>query len=254
MSVATVATTGFVYPEHLNADGIDQIMDLAARSYLAVDSEGGAIIVEPRDGSSIVLRMLASMEDLGDLSRAVIVCRPEHTLFWEECVARTSLTSVIYHGPRRHAKLADAWRADVLITTSDTLQNDLLTKEQIPGKRCAGSWQRGEHFDAIATVGTLWVFADIKPLQSRSSETHRFWAKALDLMESPQVVALQRDMPPGEGLYDLGRLVVPQRMPSVGEFEQRYGHSRRKIPNRIDGVDQLFGPTLIRAAPTREDF
>lgn len=254
MTVATVATTDFVYPPHLDPSGIDQIVERAARAYLSVLSEDGVIVVEPTDGATIVLRMIASMADLGDLTRAIIVCKPEHTLYWEGCIERTSLRAMNYHGSRRHDQLPNALQKDIVISTSETLQNDLLTKEQVPGKRSSGSWRPGKFFDALAIPGTLWVFADIKPLQLRGTETHHFWARALDLMDKPQVVALQRELPPGEALYDLGRIVVPKRMPSVREFEDRYCRGRRKIPNRIDGVDKLFGPTLVCADPDREDF
>lgn len=251
----TAVVDSFTYPEHLDDAGIDQVVDLAARGYVAVDSEQGAIIVDPCDAASVVLRMITSMWLFGDIGRVVIVCKPEHTLFWEEKVdTRTPLKSMSYSGSQRHDRLPLFPQAQVLVSTSETLCNDLLVKDQHPGKRSTGVWRRGAYFSAFDVPGTLWVFADINPLLSRGTETHRAWAAALDLMEHPRVVAVQRELPAGEGLYNLGRLVVPKRMPSVAEFEHRYCRGRKTIPARIDGVDRLFGPALICAADLREDF
>lgn len=208
-------------------------------------------------GKSFFAMALASLlYKHGEVDLVILVAEKNKILDWErDFTAHTVLAVHRYHGQGRQKRLAKADDRHVLVSSYETLRADLTSYEKRPGKRSRGKAVDGPLFTALGLRGkrVLWIFDEIPKLRNRSAQVHKAFAftlKELRKTTRQHVVGLtgtplERDY---EDAYNLGRIVIPDRMPLVGEFERRWTRGRDMYQRYIwrrPQVDQEF-PALLQ--------
>src|ERR1700744_3172936 len=111
---------------------------------------------------------------------------------------------------------------------------------------------------------TLWIFDEITKLRGRCSQSHQSFDYALTQSRKhthQRVIGLtgtpvERDF---EDYFNIGRIVVPSRMPTVEAFEKRYTKGRDLLNRYIflggrkAEFAAMFAPVLIRKRKTDPD-
>lgn len=175
----------------------------------------------------------------------------------------TRLERVIYHGPKRKKRLADAPGAQVLITTYETLRNDAVV---FTLKRRKKTPDDGPLLDHLRSKGRLLiVYDECTKLRNRSSQTYKAHAHVLRKLRKtptpPRILGLtgtpvERDL--GQA-FNMLRLLVPDRMPTVEDFDREFVrfydmHDRPKWkPDAPERFAELAGPVLMRKRKTDPD-
>lgn len=179
----------------------------------------------------------------------------------------TTLHAHRYHGTGRQKRLAKAGTPHVFVTTYETGRNELRATEKVKGHRALHEVD-GE---LMTTLGlrdkrVLWIFDEATKLRGRSSQLHHAYAYVLrELRKGPhhqRVVGLtgtpmERDW---EDAFNVGRLICPERMPTVTKFEStfvrgiddltgRYLFDRDKMP----AFSALFQGIILRKRKTDQD-
>jgi superfamily II DNA or RNA helicase len=200
------------------------------------------------------------------IDRVIVACEKSKLTDWVSDFQSFSELSVRkYHGSSRKTMLT---KHDplVVVSTYETLRADLMAFQKNPGKRGRGSRVDGPLMDdlGLRSSRTLWIFDEVTKLKGRGSQIHRAFDYALGQARKhthQRVIGLtatpvERDF---EDFYNLGRLVVPSRMPTVEEFEKRYTRGKDILGRyvfvqyRAREFAALFSPVLIRKRKTDPD-
>jgi len=143
----------------------------------------------------------------------------------------TALSILVYHGPGRVKRLAKHGVPDVVITTYETGRDDLVTFTGRSGR----ARQDGALMSALGLRDkrVLWLFDEISSkLGNRSSKLYRAYEHVLTAQRRgphpPRVLGLSATpmSTDFEQSFNLGRIVWPQRMPSVEYFEDELTYGR----------------------------
>jgi superfamily II DNA or RNA helicase len=161
--------------------------------------------------------------------RNKIVDRNEFAADWEEF---TSFSSTVYHGTGRQARLGKTGVPQVFLTTYETGKTELMKMMPAP-KRSKGVKTPGSLMDALDLQGKriLWIFDEITRFGNRSSDLYRTYEWVLNTLrkQAPQYVlglTATPFMDDYEQAFNIGRLVAPAEMPSIGAFTETYARGR----------------------------
>jgi SNF2 family DNA or RNA helicase len=211
--------------------------DDVAKAYLRTNegSDQGVVFVHDTGlGKTVCGMALASLliED-DQIDQVMVVAEKNKIIDWRDEFERfTTLSAHVYHGQNRQNRLTKAGISHVLISTYDTFRTDLTSQEVIPGRKS----KKLVDGPLMATLGlrgkrTLWIFDEIPALKSRGSQRHAAfayvlkevrkaaWQRVIGLTATP----IERDI---EDTYNIGRIVTPARMTTVGDFEDTYTTGR----------------------------
>ncbi|MET7363291.1 SNF2-related protein [Streptomyces sp. NPDC005562] len=207
----------------------------AAFAYL---KRSGLLVADTGIGKSVIAMALAALlaED-GSEDLVLLVCKQNKITEWaEDLTSFTPFDHRTHHGSTRMRRLADGL-PDVLISTFETLRADLTTFAVRPGKR-AQTPAPGPLLTALreaqaAGRRVLVVYDEISDkLRNRASRMYKSHHYALQQLRraQPDLRAIGLTATPLSSSYEDGfnllRLLVPDSMPKIKEFEQAVVRSR----------------------------
>lgn len=247
-----------------------QVDGIAETCLRTSSSDGGVVAVwDTGIGKSHLAMAVAAYLLADDLIDFVMVIAEKNKIGeWRDDFERfTALSPILYHGTGRERRLEKASSPHVFITTYETGRNELLAYEATGSKRSKGHKIDGP---LVSTLNlrhrrTLWVLDEPTKLRKRSSENHKAYDYILhSLRNGPHhqrvlgltATPLERDM---EDAYNVGRIVVPDRMPAVARFDElyvsgrdNYGRPRFK-PGRDQVFAEMFQSVILRKRKTDPD-
>jgi non-specific serine/threonine protein kinase len=242
-----------------------------ADGYLRLELHGkwdGVLVVwDTGTGKTHFAMALAGLlyED-GEIDAVLLVAEKGKIGEWEEDFkSYTSLVPLLHHGAGRENRFAKATDSfpEVLISTYETTKTDAAKVVKRPGKR-GRSVEEGWLLDRLRGKRVLVVYDEMTKLKNRSSGNymgHEFMLKQLAKGAHLRVVGLtatpvEKDY---EDAYNLGRLLRPDLMPLVKDFEKDFVASRDPYgrPNyrhqEMHRFAALMGPLIIRKRKTDPD-
>lgn len=249
---------------NFQADGI-------AEAYVRTDpgTPGGVLAVYDTGlGKTIIgIAMAAFLFADDQIDLCVVISERNKLVDWRDEFDRFSaLSTHLYHGPGRQKRLAKAGTPHVFCTTYETGRNELMGREKVHGRRSKGKAVDGPLLDALGLRGkrVLWIFDEVTRLKGRSSELHKSYDYALGQLRKnahQRVLGLtatpmERDY---EDAYNLGRIVCPELMPTVAEFERTFtsgvdNFGRYMFRNdRKEQFAELFQGVIMRKRKTDDD-
>ena len=206
---------------------------------------------------AIALAVLCVQEGL--VEHVLVVCERNKVREWvADFETDTDLQTRRHHGSGRLKKLETGGVPPVLVTTYETAKRDLAAPR---GPR---SFSPGPLLAALKGKNILVVYDESAKLRNRSSGNYKAHQYALgELRKAGRVKVLGLTATPLERGYEDGfnqlRLIVPEHMPLVKEFESRYVLSRdpfgRPTYNKIaiNEFVERVGPHLTRKRKTDPD-
>lgn len=240
-----------------------------ADGYLRLEMHGahdGVLVVwDTGTGKTHFAMSLAALlyED-DEIDAVLLVAEKGKVGEWCEDFERfTCLTSYLHHGAGREKRFQKNGVPDVLVTTYETAKADLARFEKTPGKRgtsVADNWL----LDAYRGKRVLVVYDEMTKLKNRSSQNykaHNHALKALAKMAHLRVVGLtatpvEKDY---EDAFNIGRLLRPDLMPTVADFEKDYVRGRDPYGRPTYRHEQMhlfasvMRPLIIRKRKTDPD-
>lgn len=210
-----------------------------AESYIRTEpgAQSGVVAVwDTGIGKTFLGMGLASylMED-NQIDLVMVIAEKNKITDWRDDFTRNTAFSVHrYHGSGRQKRLAREKNLHVFITTYETGRNELVTRRKVKGHR-AEQRVDGPLVEALGLRNkrVLWIFDEVTRLRGRSSELHHAYDYILRaLRKGPHhqrvlgltATPMERDF---EDAYNVGRIVCPERMPTVAKFEETF----------VDGLD-----------------
>lgn len=249
-----------------------------ARDYLKTQGGGGMMVVwDTGTGKShFGLRMATLLaEDARDGLRehdlTIVLCEQNKLGEWvADFEEFTGLSVRKHYGPNRLAHLEKKGLPDVLVTTYETAKADLVKVIRHPGKGKRGERREGGVlFEAIEGKSVLWLGDEFAAkLGNRTSDNYKAFHWVFGKMKKSRprdhrVFALTATpIETGyENAFNQGRLLFPERMPTVDEFEKWmvrsrhpvYGTPRYKAEN-IDDFVALFDGLIDRRRKSDPDI
>jgi SNF2 family DNA or RNA helicase len=206
----------------------------------------------------------------GEIDFVMVIAEKNKIYEWREDFEYfTALRPHVYHGAGRERRLEKALatgRPHVFVTTYETGRNELLAYES------TGSRGKGNRADGplVAALGLhdkriLWLFDEPTKIRKRSSENHRAYDYLLrTLRRGPHhqrvlgltATPLEVDI---EDAFNVGRIVAPERMPTVSRFDELFVAARDQLgrprfkPGRQQVFAALFQQIIIRKRKTDAD-
>lgn len=193
----------------------------------------------------------------GGADLVILVCERVKLPEWEEDFKIfTRLEPRVHHGPTRKGKLAKLGLPQVLISTYETLRTDLARFEIAKrGKKIASNWL----LDQIVSSGLkpMIIFDESDKLSNRSSALYKSWDFALKTLRKHHpgmpvyemtATMVRKDI---ENSYNQLRLLAPDRVPLIKEFEEYFVRGRdiygraKYYDRRIDEFAALIQPLLM---------
>lgn len=206
---------------------------------------------------AIALAVLCVQEGL--VEHVLVVCERNKVREWvADFETDTDLQTRRHHGSGRLKKLETGGVPPVLVTTYETAKRDLAAPR---GPRSFGP---GPLLAALKGKNILVVYDESAKLRNRSSGNYKAHQYALgELRKAGRVKVLGLTATPLERGYEDGfnqlRLIVPEHMPLVKEFESRYVLSRDPFGRptydkiAINEFVERVGPHLTRKRKTDPD-
>jgi SNF2 family DNA or RNA helicase len=247
--------------------------DSIAHAYLASESGGGNLVCwDTGTGKShFGMRMSTLLgEDMRDQIRThdltILVCEKAKVSEWaEDFVKYTRQHARIHHGSTRMKKLVTEGLPDVLITTYETAKADLVRFVKTPGKR-GTSMAHGPLLERIEGMSVLWVCDEMGKLRNRSSANYKAFDYTFRKMRKSHpkdhrvfgltATPIEKDW---EDAFNQCRLIRPDLMPAIGEFESYFVKSRdpfgraRYQQARMHEFALLCRPIILRKRKTDPD-
>lgn len=193
----------------------------------------------------------------GGADLVIMVCERVKLKEWEEDFKIfTRLSSRIHHGPSRKGKITKLGLPDVLISTYETYKADLAQFEAAKrGKKIVNGWL----MDQILASGRkpMVVFDESDKLSNRTSASYKAWTHVLKTLRGAfpdlptymmTATPIRRDLENG---FNQLRLLAPDRVPLVKEFEEYFVRGRdiygkaRYHDHRIPDFVELIRPLLM---------
>ncbi len=190
----------------------------------------------------------------------------------------TTLDWKLYHGvtPAKRAKIREAF-PQVLLSTYETVRADCAKHVTVTAKsgKKRKTWEAGPLTEAIIAKAkrVLIVYDEMTKLGNRTSTTHKHHEKMIEMLRKAGVevriiglTATPVERSP-ENHYNLGRILIPNSMPTVADFEDWYVKSKDifgnyatfKNLNAADLVEpivpfaDLMRPIILRKRKTDAD-
>lgn len=277
---AVVERTGFVparelpngQPFHSSygsfAFQADEVEEIISRTEPGGDS-GHMPIFDTGTGKTIIALASAAYLFAEDkIDQVVVIAELNAVDDWRDATEEfTNLSAHVYHGAGREKRLEKVGVPHVFITTYETGARELVTVEKGGRRRGSGQRSEGPLVERIGLMSkrVLYVFDEATKLRTRTSELHRSYAYLLGQVarRAPHhrkvaltATPMSRDF--GDG-YNIGRVVCPERMPSVGDFEAAFvaghddfGHPVYKV-EQAEEFGQLFQGIITRKRKTDPD-
>ena len=248
--------------------------DDIAQSYLRLEpgAQGGVVPVWDMGIGKTVLTIATGsyLYEAGKIDLIMVIAERSKLIDWREDFKKfTKVNAHVYYGQGRQKRLAKALAAGpvhVIITSYETGRNELVQRKAGASSRSNGARQDGP---LVATLGlrgkrVLWAFDECTKLRGRSSQTHQAYHYILRQLKKTahqRVLGLtgtpmERDY---EDAYNIGRIVCPDLMPTVAEFEERftcgvdaYGRYYYKRDREKEFAD-LFQQIILRRRKTDPD-
>ena len=235
-------------------------------------SGSGLLIADTGLGKSVMAMAIAAlMREDKALDHVLLVCKMNKVSEWQEDLsAFTQFTHRIHHGPSRLRHLQLHGLPEVLISTYETLRTDLAVFAVPKGKRARAPRDGAllqTFLDAQADGRRIAVVYDeiSDKLRNRSSALYKAHAYALNRLRLKQpgmrvlgltATALSKGY---EDAFNVLRIVVPDGMPTIGQFgdaviKNRDDYGRPRY--RADGVNafvRLCQPYIWRRRKTDPD-
>lgn len=254
-------------PEYRNPRGLypfqaDHLADLLANR----EVRPGRMLVWDTGLGKSHAAMCAAALNLEDAAAdvVVLVCEKVKLTEWRDDFARfTNLQVGLHHGPSRWKRLDKGW-PHVLLTTYETGRSDMATSVKAKNRR-GTSLVHGPLLDRLLTAGLkpMVIFDEADRLSNRSSGIYKSWEHGLSALRkrhgNPPVVGLtatpvRKEL---ENAFNQLRLIAPEHMPLVGEFDRYFVQFRDDyrrpiyIPDRLDDFAELAAPVLL--AKSKQD-
>jgi SNF2 family DNA or RNA helicase len=243
-----------------------------AEAYLRTSPEGQSGVIAVYDtglGKTVVgMGLAAYLFEDDQIDLVMVICEKNKLTDWRDEFERfTGLNVHRYHGTGRQKRLAKVKDLHVFATTYETGRNELMTRQKMPNRRSKGSRVDGPLVEALdlRNKRVLWIFDEITKLRSRSSELHHAYDYILHELRKGQhhqrllgltATPMERDF---EDAYNVGRIVCPEKMPTVEVFEKTftsgvdiYGHYTFRR-DRIELFATLFQDITMRKRKTDPD-
>lgn len=204
-----------------------------AEAYLTTEQGGGRLIVwDTGTGKSHMGMRMSTLlaEDAVSETKThdltVLVCEKGKVDEWVKDFLRYTRQSVrVHHGTGRMQRLERDGLPDVLVTTYETAKSDLVKFVRAKGKR-GTSMAHGPLMETIEGLSVLWVCDEFGKLRSRSTDNYKAFDYVFRKMRKSHptthrvfgltATPIERDW---EDAYNQFRLIRPDLMPTVGEWE-----------------------------------
>ena len=245
------------------ATWVDFQVDDAVRAYLR---KGMAAVWDTGIGKSafsLAVGCLALGE--GQIDHIIIICEQNKLKEWPEEIAKhTQITSVgVYHGPKRKQMLDDL--PVIVVSSYETWRNDAVrfaTKTR---------YTDGPLIEAFQGRRVLIVYDEIAKLGNRSSQLYKAHYRTMTRVRKlhPGIIVVGLTATPFdagayEQFFNEMRLICPEAMPTVKDFESKVIRSRdpwgraNYSPEGVEWFRQLCEPWISRRRKTdaevREHF
>lgn len=242
-----------------------------AEAYVRTETQQGIVAVwDTGLGKTwLAMALAAYLFEDDKIDLAIVVSEKNKLTDWRDEFERaTTLKVHRYHGTGRQKRLMKDGSPHVLCTTYETGRNELMSRSaREPGKRGKGSMGDGPLVEALGLRGkrVLWIFDEVTKLKNRSSELHNAYQYILtQLRKGPsQQRVLGLTATPSErdfsDAYNIGRIVCPDRMPTVADFERiftrgtdDFGHYVFRNERKAQFAD-LFQGIILRKRKSDAD-
>jgi len=180
-------------------------------------------------GKSIGALALACLQlEAGIINKVVLVCEANKMVQdeWPASIEKfTSIDYQVYHGtPKKRAKMRTNLPT-MILTTFDVVKRDAAV---FPAKKNSRSVPTpGPLLDVLAGQKTLIIIDETTRIANRTSGNHKAMKLFIEtMMAEAECKVLAMTATPMErdpsSLYDLGRILTPDTMPTVSDFEHDY--------------------------------
>lgn len=242
-----------------------------AEAYVRTETQQGIVAVwDTGLGKTwLAMALAAYLFEDNKIDLAIVVSEKNKLTDWRDEFERaTTLNVHRYHGTGRQRRLVKAGMPHVLCTTYETGRNELMNRAaREPGKRGRGSMQDGPLVETLGLHGkrVLWVFDEVTKLKNRSSELHHAYSYILGQLRkgSQQQRVLGLTATPSErdfsDAYNVGRIVCPERMPTVADFERIFTRGTDSFGHYVIRQDrkphfaELFQGIILRKRKSDPD-
>jgi SNF2 family DNA or RNA helicase len=193
----------------------------------------------------------------------LLVCEKNKLLEWKADFERfTKLTVRIHHGPSRKVKLDREALPDVLITTYETGKADLVAVDKSGRRKVL---KDGNLLERVRQTRPMVFFDEADKLSNRTSATYKAYDHSLKALRQvfknlPTIMmtatSIRKDY---ENAFNQLRLLRPQSMPLVKEFESYFVRGRdiygkaRYWDHRTEEFAAICQPLMLAKSKTDPD-
>jgi SNF2 family DNA or RNA helicase len=212
-----------------------------AEMYLRTEHGGGVLVCwDTGTGKSHAAMRLDTLlaEDMQEGLRThdltMLICEKAKISEWAEDFSKfTTRVARVHIGTGRMARLTRDGLPDVLVTTYETAKADLAKIIKSPPGKRGTSMVDGPLMTLIQPLKVLWVFDEMPKLRNRTSANYKVFDRTLRHMKKShptdhRVFGLTATpIETGwEDAFNQVRLIRPDLMPSVGDFEAYFVKGR----------------------------
>jgi hypothetical protein len=253
------------YPVQRMIESIERVEDEESMC-ITIDRPDGLYltrshIVTHNSHAAMQLSALAFEDGVADF--VLLVCERNKLHEWRDDFEKfTRLEPRIHHGPSRKNKLTKLGLPEVLITTYETGKADLVRVSKTGRRKVLES---ADLLEMIAGRKPVVFFDEADRLSNRGSATYRAYEHALKALRKEfknlpvfmmTATSVRRDL---ENSFNQFRLLRPQAMPLIGEFEKYFVRGRdiygraKYFDHRVDEFVELCRPLMLAKRKTDPD-
>lgn len=222
----------------------------------------------------LAMALSALLFEDGLIDCVLLACEQDKIEEWvEDFQDHTGLEAAEYHGAADKRARIRAALPQVLISTYETFKADLVRKGRVKGRKTEGFifHALGEQ---LAGKRVLVLFDEISAkLTNRGSDLYKAWDFCLKHWRKGGLLraALLDATPTGrgpEGFFNVGRILDPDRSPTVAEFERDYTTGQDQHGNYwgfknlsrdtlmepwVTPLYEIYAPIMLRKRKTDPD-
>jgi SNF2 family DNA or RNA helicase len=215
--------------------------------------------------SHLGMRLETLLVEDGLVDLALVVAEKGKIGEWVDDFERfTTLDVRLHHGPGRMKRLEKKGLPQVLVTTYETSKADIAKFVRPPGKR-GTRIESGPLLDLLRPLRVLVIYDEFGKLRNRSSANYKAHAYLLKELRKvhPDTRVLGLTATPiekdWEDAFNQFRLVRPDLMPTVGDFESYFVKYRDMYgratyhPQRMHEFAEMCAPIIMRKRKTDPD-
>lgn len=186
----------------------------------------------------VAMATAAMLFEDGLIDHVLVVCEKNKVEEWQADFAKfTALDAALYYGtPAKRAKIRQHL-PQVIISTYETARNDAAKPISVPGRK---SKKLIPHVltEALAGKRVLVIYDELTKLGNRGSGLHKAHEVMISRLRSAGecrvlgLTATPIERSP-EDFYNLGRILCPEEVGTVGEFERLYVKDRDIFGNAV---------------------